>query len=49
MVLEEEADYFGEKSVILAMMFESGAQKLGNFITGGGEVFTMLIGPGEEE
>lgn len=47
MVLEDEADWFGEKSIILAMMFENGARRLGEFISGGGETFKMLIGQNE--
>jgi hypothetical protein len=47
MVLEEEADWFGEKSIILTMMFQDGAYRLGKFISGGGETFKMLIGQNE--
>ena len=48
MVVEEVFDngkeWVDEKSIILALMFENGAQKLGEFISGGGETFKMLIG-----
>lgn len=48
-VFDESADWAEEKSIILALMFSDGAQKLGDFISGGGETFKMLIGRGEEE
>jgi hypothetical protein len=48
MEFEEEKDWFSEKSIILTMMFENGAQKLGEFISGGGETFKMLIGRNDE-
>jgi hypothetical protein len=48
MGLEEEANWFGEKSIILALMFQDGAQRLGEFLTSGKEkTFEMLMGPGE--
>jgi hypothetical protein len=47
MGFDDKAEWFNEKSVILAIMFENGAQKLGEFISGGGETFQMLIGNNE--
>lgn len=47
-VLEAGEEWVDEKSVILALMFENGSQKLGEFISGGGEIFEMLIGNQEK-
>jgi len=43
-VFDNGKEWVDEKSIILALMFENGAQKLGEFISGGGETFEMLIG-----
>jgi hypothetical protein len=49
MGLEDEANWFEEKSIILTMMFQNGAQRLGEFLTSGKEkTFEMLMGPGNE-
>ena len=47
-VFDESSDWVEEKSIILALMFSDGAGKLGEFISGGGETFKMLIGKEEE-
>ena len=47
--MEFEDNWFGEKSIILAMMFAEGANRLSEFLIDGKErTFEMLMGPGEE-
>jgi len=44
-VFDDGREWVDEKSIILALMFENGAQRLGEFISGGGgETFKIFIG-----